>query len=180
MILEKASIKSESKTREIEKSDGVNLTDLCMREENFEGLIKSDIQEKRNRLEELKKKCLKNKKELLYFSNSNELKESECFDKSMYKLIIESQEVNGTWQFSQMKSCMNLINSSYGQLFSKVKEFVENKSLSNVEDITITVIILLILNEKYDGYKDEHILIVNKTLKALTKLGIEYNEIIKI
>lgn len=96
---------------------------------------------------------------------------------NLYSEIIDNQGYDGIWK----KNCSSFIEStieskyksSYNAILVQVKSLKESYYYS-IEDITLTILILLILDKEYSEKKDEYLLIKNKSVKTLKQEGLEY------
>lgn len=113
----------------------------------------------------------------------NTINKNAEYNDDLFKSIIVEQGFDGIWksncsfseiiEFNYNKKKMSLLNL----LQSNNNEKLANKELLN--NVITTIILLIILNEKYPSKKEEFKLMENKSKKALTKLGIKYDDILK-
>ena len=101
------------------------------------------------------------------------------YNSKLYEFLIINQDTKGMWSMNKQPKEMTLISSSFSEKSAALRELLISKNLPNLEDVIITVIILLILKEKYDSLKQEYKLVFNKSVKTLAKLGVDFYEIIK-
>mmetsp|Transcript_8348 Transcript_8348/g.8651 ORF Transcript_8348/g.8651 Transcript_8348/m.8651 type:complete len:261 (+) Transcript_8348:1346-2128(+) len=115
-------------------------------------------------------------------SSSSTVKQFSSFDNELYNLFIQSQSVEGIWRRSGLDN-LKVIESNYQERRAKIEAYLKDnnvltKDLFTLEDVVQTIIVLLILAEKYSSKQEEHKLIVNKSLKSLNKVGVNYQDVV--
>ena len=106
---------------------------------------------------------------------------------SLFNKLIDLQKINGNWDYnsfnkeSQNSELTSYINSNYKDLLLKIANIISKVLGLNVDqnDVTFTILVLIILNQKFSSKKDEFILIENKGKKFLSKKNVDYKIVLK-
>lgn len=142
-----------------------------------QSIVKNDLQEKVDMINmNLSSKSYKcdSIPEIETKSSKNKI---DSNSKDLYSEIIDSQGFDGIWKNGSSSkldtTASSNYKSSYDSILAKLNNLKTTFAYSNA-DITLTILVLLILEKEFIDRKDEYLLIKNKSLKVLQMEGIDF------